>query len=210
MILEKLQHFCTDLGQEYSLHFHGKLTTNKWFRLPEQTFVIMMSEEAYHMYHKYHHFFVMLSICCLLFLMTACSLFPSSPTTGNTPTVGTTQGKTPTSTGGTSTATTATIPPTQNTCPAAGTARAAVTAPLALGTHQAIVYIFNQGTQGAPTSGIIRRFDARTGLKTDIVNIPGSLIYEAQISANGQWILFTSKMAGQMTLQMVRMDGKGI
>ncbi len=163
------------------------------------------------MYHKYHHFFVILSTCCLLFLMTACSLFPSSPTTtGSTPTASTTQGKTPTSTGGTATATTATMPPTQNTCPATGTARAEVRAPLALGTHQTIVYIFNQGTQDAPTSGIIRRFDARTGLKTDIVNIPGSLIYEAQISADGQWVLFTSKMAGQMALQMVRMDGKGI
>ena len=148
--------------------------------------------------------------CCLLFLLAACSPFGSAnsgptptPTTGGAP-------LTPTTSGATSTPTTAPMPATQTACPIAGTARAAVFAPLVLGSHQNIVYIFNQfGTSG---SAEIKRYDASTGKKVIIANFPNINIYDAQISPDGQWILFTTPVgaAGEKALQMVRMDGQGL
>lgn len=102
------------------------------------------------------------------------------------------------------------MPPTQTSCPASGTARAVVTAPLALGSHPNIIYIYNQNNGTSPTSAILRRFDATTGLKTDIVNIPNGMISEAQLSADRQWALFVSHTSGPFELQMVRVDGQGL
>ena len=102
------------------------------------------------------------------------------------------------------------MPATQTACPTAGTARAAVFAPLVLGSHQNIVYIFNQfGTSG---SAEIKRYDSSTGKKVIIANFPNINIYDAQISPDGQWILFTTPVgaAGEKALQMVRMDGQGL
>ena len=49
-------------------------------------------------------------------------------------------------------ATTVPMPPTQTSCPAQGTARAAVTAPLVLGTHQNLVYSTRLGAISNATS----------------------------------------------------------
>ena len=101
--------------------------------------------------------------CCLLFLLTACGPFGSADS-GPTPTPSTSgHTATPTTGGTTSTPTTAPMPATQTACPTARTARAAVFAPLVLGSHQNIVYIFNQGASPSPTSGEIKRYDASTG-----------------------------------------------
>src|SRR6266566_9253620 len=145
--------------------------------------------------------------CCLLFLLAACAPFGSA-NTGPTPTPGATA--TPTTGGATATLTTAPMPATQTACPTTGTARAAVFAPLVLGSHQNIVYIFNQF--GASGSGEIKRYDASTGKKVIIVNAPKSQIYDAQISADGQWILFitTTQVSAAVALQLVRMDGQGL
>src|ERR1051326_1917453 len=88
----------------------------------------------------------------LLVLLAACGSTPPT-TSGSTPTAATTptQSSTP---GGSATSTpvvtTAPVPPTQTACPAAGTARAAVLAPLALSNHPTIVY--TASTPGASTS----------------------------------------------------------
>lgn len=108
------------------------------------------------------------------------------------------------------TPTTIPMPPTQTSCPDAGTARAAVMEPMVLGTHQNIVYVYNVGSQQAPTSGILKRYDVTTGQKTVFLNLPGTFISNSQISADGQWVLFTSQVAGQDALQLVRMDGQGL
>ncbi len=125
--------------------------------------------------------------CCLVFLLAACgsggSKTSATPTTtGNTPTAGAsaTPGTTPPANGGT----TAPVPPTLTSCPATGTARAAIMPPLALGNHQNIVYIVNEFQAQAPT--------------------------DAQISADGQWILFVSVTANQDKLQLVRVDGQAL
>jgi hypothetical protein len=81
---------------------------------------------------------------------------------------------------------------------------------LALGSHQNIVYIVNQGPYNAPTLGTLKRYDVTTGNKTDILNLSNTSISEAQVSADGQWILFVVVTSGQTKLQLIRMDGKGL
>ncbi len=136
--------------------------------------------------------------CCFLFLLAACGPFGST-NSGPTPTPGTSSA--------TATLTTAPMPATQTACPTAGTARAAVFAPLVLGSHQNIVYILNTSS-----SAEIKRYDASTGKEMIIVNAPNINIYDAQISPDGQWILFTTPagLAGEKALQLVRMDGQGL
>lgn len=160
--------------------------------------------------------FVPLCLCGLLFLLlVACGTTPPI-TTGSTPTPAVTpiQSGSP---GGSATpmpvVTTAPVPPTQTACPAAGTARAAVLAPLALGHHPTIVYTVTVpgASTGVPSSTTLYRYDAITGVKTPIVQVTNESISQAQISADGQWILFVSGTASTSgRLQLVRLDGKGL
>lgn len=92
-------------------------------------------------------------------------------------------------------------------CPAPGTARAASLPPMTLGTHQTIVYTVNEGSP-TPTFGTLKRYDVVTGAKVEIVKMAGTLISEAQISADGQWVLFVANVSGQSKLQLIRMDGQ--
>jgi hypothetical protein len=86
-----------------------------------------------------------------------------------------------------------------------------VTAPLSRGSDPVIIYIVNEGSQTAPpTTGTLRRYDTVTGAKTEIVKMPNAIITEAQVSADGSWILFTVTVSGQYQLRMVRVDGQGL
>ena len=110
-----------------------------------------------------------------------------------------------------STVTTAPVANTVTTCPASGTARAAITSPLAVGNHQNLVYIVNEGTIDHPTFGTIKRRDANASITgVEISKMPNTYISEAQVSQDGQWVLFTAKVAGQVELRMVRVDGQGL
>jgi len=101
---------------------------------------------------------------------------------------------------------TAPMPPTQTSCPTNGQGRPAVFAPLALGSHQNLVYTYN-----ASGSAFLKRVDTSTGTKTTIVNLTrGAAIYSAQLSTDGQFILFVTKYAHSAELQMVRLDGQGL
>ena len=151
--------------------------------------------------------------CYLVFLLAACGSGGSNtsatpPTTGNTPTsnASVTSGTTQPGNG----VTTAPVPPTLTSCPATGTARAAIMPPLALGNHQNIVYIVNEFQAQAPTFGTLKRLDVTTGAKTEVVKIADISISDAQISADGQWILFVSVTANQAKLQLVRVDGQAL
>lgn len=95
-------------------------------------------------------------------------------------------------------------------CPAPGTANAAVMPSITLGTHPNIVYIVNEGTQAQPTFGTLKRYDVVTGGKVEIVKLANTTISEAQVSANGQWILFVVFVGGQAKLQLIRMDGQDL
>src|SRR5712692_9409792 len=160
--------------------------------------------------------------CLLIVLLAACGS-GNPPTANGTPTSSSTPGATATATSGSpkSTPTSSTgsgstpatpdggttpVPTTQTSCPAAGTTRAAVMATLALGNHPNIVYIVN----GPSGLGTLKRYDVTTGAKTEIVNLANTTISEAQVSADGQWILFTTIVGKQAKLQLIRMDGQGL
>jgi len=104
------------------------------------------------------------------------------------------------------------MPPTQTSCPQpVYTGRAAVMRPLALGSHSNVVYIFNQGNTPANSSfAELKRYDVVTGNKTVIVHLAGVNITEAQVSNDGQWILFNTNTGTASEIQMVRVDGQGL
>ena len=108
------------------------------------------------------------------------------------------------------------MPPTQTSCPAANTARAAVIRPLVLGQLQNLVYIYNEVPQNTSTAtGHLRRYDVSNGHKAEIIS-SGISIDQAQISADGRWVLFLSipdprgDTQHSALLQLVRMDGEGL
>src|SRR5581483_5205803 len=130
---------------------------------------------------------------CLLLIATACSTqtsanqrpgsissIPASdrPTAGNLPGANGTTGTAAT------------------TCPASGTGRAAVMPALHLGPDQTIVYI--------DAASALKRYDVQTGRTTTLLQAGGS-IRHAQISRDGQWILFTVE---NESIRLVRVDGK--
>ena len=102
------------------------------------------------------------------------------------------------------------MPPTITACPANGTGRAPVLTPLTLGNTPNLVYIVNQFQNNAPTFGTLKRYDTITTNKTEILKLPKTRIDSAQLSANGQWILFSAEINGQVKLSVVRMDGQGL
>ena len=103
------------------------------------------------------------------------------------------------------------LPPLPTQCPPAGTARSAVTAPLALGNHTNIVYTINGSNATGPTFGALERLDVTTGTKTEILRLAHVAIADPQLSADGQWLLFISSGAdGLLKLQLLRMDGEGL
>ena len=152
----------------------------------------------------------------LLMLLTACSSLPAGSGSNSIPTPGVGGSNNRTSSSGKNNpGQTAPMPQTQTACPAANTARAAVMRPLALGSHQNLVYIYNEVPQHTSTAfGHLRRYDATNGQKADIIT-SGIQILQAQVSSDGQWMLFLSMpdprgRANVVMLQLVRLDGQGL
>ncbi len=157
-----------------------------------------------------------LLLCALLIMLTACTSLPGGSGGGQstpTPVTGTAASSTPGQTA--ASPTTVAMPPTQTSCPAAQTARAAVMRPLALGTHANLVYIYNEVPKNTSTAfGRLRRYDMTTRQKTELVT-SGIEILQAQVSNDGQWVLFLSRPdprggSSVVMLQLVRMDGQGL
>lgn len=158
----------------------------------------------------YHRPLFLSIVCCLIVLLAACSIGSQgngpgtgTPTVGNTPT----SGSTPSPTQSTPTVP---VPPTQTSCPASGTGRAAVTAPLALGSHQNIIYLVNEYQHNTSTFGTVKRYDGANGNKTEIVKLANTTISDAQVSQDGQLVLFVAISGNQAKLQMIRVDGQGL
>ena len=104
-------------------------------------------------------------------------------------------------------------PAISTSCPAAGTGRAAVLPSLTLGTHQNIVFVSNKvNSSFLPLSGTLKRYDVTTRSKTTIVSLANQNIASAQVSADGQWILFVAQSGTSSSplfkLQLIRMDGQ--
>ncbi len=118
--------------------------------------------------------------------------------------------------GGQPAVTTLNVPTTTTNCPAAGVARAAVLAPLVLGNHQNLIYIVNESAAGKPTFGTIKRKDVTAYMHDstlkgiEISKMAGVSIFDAQVSQDGQWVLFTANIGQQYQLRMVRVDGQGL
>jgi Tol biopolymer transport system component len=76
---------------------------------------------------------------------------------------------------------------------------------MTLGPHPTIVYVVNDST-----AGTLKRYDVLTHAKVAIVKLANTSIDNAQVSANGQWLLFVSRHSGTalLKLQLVRMDGR--
>lgn len=148
-----------------------------------------------------------LLLCLMLVLVSACTSLPLPGSGGSS---------TPAPGSGSVNGPTVQMPPTQTACPAANTARAAVMRHLALGQLQNLVYIYNEVPQNTSNSfGHLRRYDVSNGHKAEVVS-SGLSIDQAQISADGQWILFLSipdprgDSQHAAMLQLVRMDGEGL
>ncbi len=163
---------------------------------------------------RHHSRWFFLLSCCLVIFLAACSAQPASGGgSGQTGTGGSTPGATPTkaSQGGTSGQPNS-MPPTSTNCPTINSGRAAVLKTLALGSDQNLVYVYKDPS----STWHLRRYDARTGQKTDIYTTSSGQIEDAQISADGQWVVFllnfypAMRTEASAKIQLIRMDSQGL
>lgn len=150
-----------------------------------------------HTYSRRNRFFVLLSLLLLATLLLAACGGPSTTDQTGTPTTGVTP-------------TTAPMPTTQTSCPPAGTARGAVFATLVRGNNANVVYVSNQGMVDNPVSATLKRYDIATKSETVIVTLQHTSIHDAQVSADGQWVLFGATVDNRSAIQLIRMDGQGL
>ena len=90
-------------------------------------------------------------------------------------------------------------------CPAVGKASAAVLPAATLGTHPTIFYTDEPAANGGPVADSLVRYDVTIASKTEILK---TVMSEAQVSPNGQWIALATQVDGHAALQLVRTDGK--
>jgi serine/threonine protein kinase len=102
-------------------------------------------------------------------------------------------------------------PETTTACPTHGQARAAVTTPFTAGHDPTIVYLVNESdSAGNPTFGTVKVYDTVSRQKRELAKMASTTVDEAQVSNDGQWVLFTATVKGQTELRMVRLDGQGL
>ncbi len=131
----------------------------------------------------------LLLLCLLLVLVSACDLPGSGSSGSSTPTATHAMTNSPTVS---ATPQTVPMPATDTSCPAADTARPAVMRTLVRAQLQNLIYIYNEVPQNTSTAvGHLRRYDVSNGHKAEIIS-SGIRIDQAQISADGQWVLFLS------------------
>ena len=106
---------------------------------------------------------------------------------------------------------TQTMPQTTTTCPASGQVRFPVMPSLTRGYDSTIVYIVNESdASGNPTYGTIKLFNTVTGAKTELAKTNHTRVTGAQVSNDGNWVLFVATVDGESELRLVRMDGQGL
>ncbi len=89
------------------------------------------------------------------------------------------------------------------TCPAAGSARAASMPPITVGNHANVVFLAQQGD-----NTLLQRYDATTGAIQTILQIQSGPAPGTNVSPDGQWALFEAVVQSQSAIQLVRMDGQ--
>lgn len=138
------------------------------------------------------------ALLCLLMMLSACGTISGN---GVSPTPAPT--KIVTHVAATPTPTTGQAEDTQ-TCPPAGSARAAVMPSMTVGNHASVVFL---ALQSART--LLQRYDVTTGATQTILQIQQTNpVLGANISPDGQWALFGALLQGQWAIQLVRMDGQ--
>ncbi|QBD81705.1 serine/threonine protein kinase [Ktedonosporobacter rubrisoli] len=100
------------------------------------------------------------------------------------------------------------LPVTATNCPPEGVARAPLMPPFISGKNPNLAYIVDEGTSDKPLAATLKLRDVTSDLPAqDIIRLPTAYISEAQLSRDGQWVLFTVQIAGQMQLRLIRVDG---
>jgi len=100
---------------------------------------------------------------------------------------------------------------TTTACPTSGQARAAVTATFTAGHDPTIVYLVNENdSAGNPTFGTVKLDNTINSKKTELAKMANTTVNEAQVSDDGQWVLFSATVGGRSELRMVRLDGQGL
>ncbi len=79
---------------------------------------------------------------------------------------------------------------------------------LQLGTRANIVYFKNQSNPDGTPAAVFYRYDVQTASATMIAVEKQVIVLDAQLSRDGQWILFTAQLGHQTMFQLVRIDGK--
>lgn len=103
-----------------------------------------------------------------------------------------------------------TTPPTATLSPA-DTPHSTTMPSLMLGTHQNIVFTssdYNNPSNFTSPTAVLQRFDVTTHKTIAILKLPDTYIQDAQISSNGEWIVFVARLADHDELRLVRIDGE--
>jgi eukaryotic-like serine/threonine-protein kinase len=150
-----------------------------------------------------HFFQLLLALCCLLLIVSACGQ-PASHAQAHSDgsfAAGGAATPQPTSTP------TQTVPDTSNqTCPASGNGRAASMPALAPGKSNELIYLKQQPD---PDTSTLTRYDIASQTSQPILQISTAEV-KASVSPNGQWILLIGRVNGQAALQLVRADGQDL
>ena len=99
----------------------------------------------------------------------------------------------------------------QSSCPIPGMARAAAMPPMSQGTDATLIYIDNEMQGARVSSSSLYGIDIKTRKTIPIVNLSHRAIYDALVSTDGQWVVFTTTVSGtpdMLAIEMVRIDGK--
>lgn len=108
--------------------------------------------------------------------------------------------------------TTMPLPATQTNCPLDGKVRPAILPPLVAQGHTAVVYVANDAMNNK-TGGRLLAYDVAMG-KTRTIATMSRMIQYAQISGDGQWILFITQAlepgSEPAQIHLVRLDGWGL
>ena len=133
-----------------------------------------------------------LLVSLLSLLLAACTNAPAKP---------------PVKLHGSPTPTLTKLDPAATVCPANGAARAANMPSLSTGGQPQLIYYTGDNSGDS----FIRRVNVATSATTDILGLANAHIIEAQVSLNGQWLLFTIRIDSpheHIELRLVRVDGQ--
>ena len=139
--------------------------------------------------HDFKNRFIIpiLLVSLLSLLLAACSTTPEQPPVngGPTPTLG----------------------PAATICPASGTARAAIMPSLHVSGQPQLIYYTGDNSGNS----FIKRINVANGATTNILSLANAHITEAQVSLDGQWLLFAIRIDSpheHIELRLVRIDGQ--